>query len=70
VESQKAALGFSDTSKVGLAAAKANAQYMKAAIPMGASTATGLWDVRTDLFPIAEYDAWRDQWPTKVKGDL
>lgn len=70
MESQKAALGFASTSQVGLAAAKANAQYMKAAVPMGASTAAGMWGVRTDLFPIAEYDAWRDQWPTKVKGDL
>jgi len=70
VESTEAALGFSDTSKVGLAAAKANTQYMKAAFPMGASTAAGMWGVRTDLFPIAEYDDWRNRWPTKVKGDL
>jgi hypothetical protein len=70
VESKEAALGFSDSSVVGLAAAKANAQYLQAVVPMGVSTAAGIWGVRTDLFPIAEYDDWRNQWPTKVKGDL
>ncbi len=67
---QDAALGFSPTSKVGLAAAKANAQGVKAAGAMGASTVTTGWSVWTDLVPIKPYDDWRDRWPTKVKGDL
>jgi len=70
VESRDAALGFSDTSKVGLAAAKANAHYMQAAVPMGASTAAGMWGFGTDIIHLGEYDDWRNRWPTKVKGDL
>jgi hypothetical protein len=70
VEAQDAARGFSDASQVGRASAKASAQYRKAAVPMGASTLAGAWGVRTDLFPIAGYDRWRDQWTTKVKGNL
>lgn len=70
VESRDAALGFSDTSKVGLAAAKAGKQHVNAVAPTAASTLTSIWSVGTDIFQVEEYDDWRNRWPTKVKGDL
>jgi hypothetical protein len=66
----EASAGFSDTSKVALAAAKAQALHVKAFGAMTASTFTTTWSFVTDQLHIKAYNDWRNSWPTKVKGDL
>ncbi|MDQ1482388.1 MAG: hypothetical protein QOF35_464 [Actinomycetota bacterium] len=70
VEARDAAQGFSSTSKVGLAYARSNAQYLKAAGAMGSSTGATAWSVWTDLYPMTWYDHFRDRLVTKEGGDL
>jgi hypothetical protein len=70
VEAQDAVRGSSSTSKVGLAYAKADAQYLKAFAPTAASNLVGVSSLGTDFIHVKRYDAWRDRWPTKVKGTL
>jgi hypothetical protein len=65
-----ASAGFSDTSKVGLAAAKADAQYAKAVIPMRVSNLTSAWSVFTDHVDVKWYDDWRHRFMTKEGGTL
>ena len=70
VEAQDAVRGSSSTSKVGLAYAKADAQYLKAFAPTAASNLVGVSSLGTDFIHVKRYDDWRDRWPTKVKGTL
>jgi hypothetical protein len=65
-----ASAGFSDTSKVGLAAAKAQAPYAKAAWAMKTSTGATAWSVFTDQYHMKWYDDWRHRFFTKEGGTL
>jgi hypothetical protein len=65
-----AAAGFSETSKVGLAAARSETTYARAVGSMRASNLTTLVSVGTDVFHVKAYDDWRDRFYTKEEGDL
>jgi hypothetical protein len=70
VGAQDAAAGFSTTSKVGLAAAKANTQYMQAVSVTAASNVAGGANIYLDRFPVKAYDDWRNHFVTKEGGNL
>ena len=70
VQAQNAARGFTPTSRVGLAAARANAPYWKAVVPTGLNTVVSGTAVRMDLVPVTWYDEWRQRFVTRAGGDL
>jgi len=70
VQAKDAAQGFSPTSSVGLAAAKANTQYVKAVGFTGASNLTSGFATYTDAVPTQWYKDWQGRFVTKQGGDL
>jgi hypothetical protein len=70
VGARDAAAGFSSTSSVGIAAANANTQAVKAVGFTGASNAASLWGTGTDLADVEPYNAFRDRWTNKEGGNL
>jgi hypothetical protein len=70
VEAQQAAQGFSNTPRVGLAAAKATTQYAKAVGFTGASTLVSGWGVYTDYVPAKWHDDWKARFVTRQGGGL
>jgi hypothetical protein len=70
VEAQHAAQGFSSTSRVGLAAAKASTQYAKAFGLTATSTVTSLVGVVTDGLKVKLYEDWKGRFVTREGGSL
>jgi hypothetical protein len=70
VGAKDAAHGFSTSSKVGLAAAKSDAQYVRAVGLTGASNAASLWSTFTDFYEAKQYNELRDRFVTREGGDL
>jgi hypothetical protein len=70
VEAQHAAQGFSSTSRVGLASAKATTQYAKAVGFTGTSNVANLWMTGTDLLPVKWYEDWKGRFVSRDGGAL
>jgi hypothetical protein len=70
VEAQHATQGFSNIPRVGLAYAKANAQYAKAFGFTGASTLASGWSTYTDYVPTKWYEDWKGRFMTRNGGSL
>jgi hypothetical protein len=70
VAAQHAAQGFSTTSSVGLASAKATTQYAKAVGFTGASTVTSLLGLGTDFVKVKWYEDWTGRSLTREGGSL
>jgi hypothetical protein len=70
VSARDATQGFSTTSKVGLAAAKANTQAVKSVAFTRASNAASWWSSLNDFVEVKPYQDIRDRFPVRTGGDL